>query len=518
MNLKNILPSPIIPPQIVPLIRGAGHSSVPILIFGERGVGKERVARVIHQSGEWKDRPFYRVDCKMLKENTFSSQLAYILREIRFGAIPATLFCEEVGRLKHGDQLKLLELIEEGVFGSNGEKWKVKNLRWIASSSEDLKEKVIQGTFSEDLYDGLNRLPIHLPPLRDRIEDIPSIARHLLAEQATRMNLRAKDLSPSVLSLFQSYWWPGNLRELERVIVQMALSSGGENLTEKDLPLGTKIGNHSVPDFLERQGSEKPLKRKETSSNGNKPVPYIFFLAELVQRIKDPLVAINTFTRLLGQKFDDFEFRKSFHREVSEDIEKIDLVLNSLLNYIKMSTPLNKSDTIQQTLEEVLRRHEDAFKTKGVKIFKKYEKGLPETVIPEVQLRYVLHSLMEYILSILPLRGSIGCLTKLVREAEETKETKGEGIRPVEERQRIEVLIVFTGFKRPSANYETIFGVLPTSPEEDEELELKLIHEIINRNKGRMVVEVNEKKPRTVISLRLPVERRRVIYYQTANI
>jgi nitrogen-specific signal transduction histidine kinase len=203
---------------------------------------------------------------------------------------------------------------------------------------------------------------------------------------------------------------------------------------------------------------------------------------------------------------------------VSEDIEKIDLVLNSLLNYIKMSTPLNKSDTIQQTLEEVLRRHEDAFKTKGVKIFKKYEKGLPETVIPEVQLRYVLHSLMEYILSILPLRGSIGFLTKLVREAEETKETKGEGIRPVEERQRIEVLIVFTGFKRPSANYETIFGVLPTSPEEDEELELKLIHEIINRNKGRMVVEVNEKKPRTVISLRLPVERRRVIYYQTANI
>jgi hypothetical protein len=200
---------------------------------------------------------------------------------------------------------------------------------------------------------------------------------------------------------------------------------------------------------------------------------------------------------------------------VSEDIEKIDLVLNSLLNYVKMSTPLDKSDTIQQTLDEVLRRHEGTFKTKGVKIFKKYEKDLPETVIPEVQLRYVLHSLMEYILALLPLRGSIGFLTKLVREAEEAK---GEGIRPGEEKQRIEVLIVFTGFKRPSAHYETIFGVSPTSSEEDEELELKLIHEIINRNRGRMVVEVNEKKPRTVISLRLPVERRRVVYYQAANI
>jgi transcriptional regulator with AAA-type ATPase domain len=515
MNQQHILQSPIIPPQMVPLIQKASQNSIPILILGERGIGKERVAKAIHQSGEWKYHRFHKIDCKMLKEKTFFSQLTCLFSEIRHGAIPATVFCKEVGALDHRDQLNLLELIEEGVFKFNGEKRMVKNLRWIASSSEDLNEKAKQGKFSEDLYGSLNALPIHLPPLRDRIKDIPSIVRYLLVEQATRMNLKTKGISQSVLSLLQSYWWPGNLKELEMVILRMAISSAGGNLMEKDLVFDAETENHSFSNFLGRRDFKDPFEKKDTSGDAGQSLPWIFFLAELVHRIKNPLVSINTFTKLLGKKFNDDEFRASFYKVVTDDIERIDLVLNGLLNYVKMSTPLNKSNTIHQILEEALKRHEAVFQKKSIKIFKKHEKGLPETMIHEEQLRYILDSLIQYVLPIVPPRGSIGFLTKLVQEPEELKR---EVVHPDKERQWIEILMIFTGFKKKVDKYETIFGILPTQPEESEELELRLIHEIVNKNKGRMVIEVNKEKPRTLISLRLPIERRRVIYYPTANI
>jgi nitrogen-specific signal transduction histidine kinase len=515
MNRQYILQSPVIPPLIVPLIQKVSQNSVPILIMGEQGVGKEWVAKTIHQSGEWKNHPFHKIDCRMVRETTLSSQLAYLFKEIRYGAIPATVFCREVGYLDLKDQLKLFELIEEGTFKHNDEKRMVKNLRWIASSSEDLTEKTRQGKFSEDLYTCLNASPIHLSPLRDRIKDIPAIVRYLLAEHVTRMNLKTKGVSQNVLSLLQSYWWPGNLRELEMVILRSAILSTGENLREKDFVFRAENENHSFSSFLGSKEVKDQLEKGDTRSNGDQSLAWIFFLAELVHRIKNPLVSIKTFTQLLHGKFNDGEYRESFYRVVTDDIDKIDLVLNGLLNYVKMNTPLSKSNTIHQILEEVLKRHETVFEEKKIKIFKKLGKDLPETMIHDEQLRYILHSLVQYVLTILPPHGSIGFLTKLFVEQKQANEAEA---RSDKEREWIEILMIFTGFKKAMDTYDTVFGISSPRPEESEDLELRLIQEILKKNKGKMTIEVNEKKPRTLISLQLPVERRRVIYYPPANI
>src|SRR4030042_1035966 len=122
MNYQDLLHSRIIPPQIVPHIQKASQNNVPVLLQGEQGIGKEAVAKVIHRSSERKYHRFYKIDCKMLKEGTLHPQLAHLFKEIQYGAVPATLFLKEVGSLSLGDQSRLLELLEEGVFKHNSEK------------------------------------------------------------------------------------------------------------------------------------------------------------------------------------------------------------------------------------------------------------------------------------------------------------------------------------------------------------------------------------------------------------
>jgi hypothetical protein len=516
MQYQDALNARIIPPQVIPLIKKAGQNSVPVLIQGEQGVGKEWVAKGIHQSGEWKYHRFYKIDCKMLREGTLLSQLAPLFKEIHYGSTPVTLFLKEVGYLNHADQLKLLELLEEGYFKDNAEKRIVKNVRWIASSSENLREKVVQRKLSEDLYQRLNTLSIYVPPLRDRSKDISTIARHLLVDYATRMNLKKEGISQNVLSLLQSYWWPGNLKELETVILRSAIFSEGEYLMEKDLFFNAENEKNSFFAFLKRPDFKNPFESNgDHSPREDQSLPWIFFLAELVHRIKNPLVSIKTFTQLLREKFNDGEYRESFYKVVTDDIERIDLVLNGLLNYVKMNTPLNKTNTVHQILEEVLKGQEVALEEKKIKIFKKFETGLPETMIHDEQLRYIFHSLLQYVLPSLPPHGSIGFLTKLTAMPKQLIEGR---TRPDKEKEAIEVLMIFTGFKKPMGSYETVFGLSSIPPEESAELELRLIHEILKKNRGMMTIEVNEKKPRTLISLRFPVERRRVIYYPSANI
>ena len=513
MNQDDILQSPVIPSQIVPLIKKASQINAPILILGERGVGKEWVARVIHQSGEWKNHRFHKIDCKASKERPLFSQLAHLFEETHYGMTPATVFLKEVEYLNHEDQLKLVELMEEGSFEYKGERRRIKNLRWIASSSENLKEKAKEGKFSEDLYDRLNGLTIHVPPLRDRIEDIPAIVRYLLVRDATRMNLRTKGISQNVLSLLQSYWWPGNLKELETVILRSAIFSDGETLMEKDLFFNAENERNSFFNFLGRADFKSPFEKKESASSEERSLPWIFFLAELVHRIKNPLVSIKTFTQLLGEKFSDQEYRNSFYKIVTEDIEKIDFVLNGLMDYIKMNTPLNKTNTIHRILEEVLKRYEPIFEEKKIKIFKQFEENLPETMLHDEQLRYVFQSLLQYVLPSVPPHGSIGFLTKSIVTPSRLKDR----IRSEKEGESIEVLMIFSGFRRQMAAEETIFGIPSAQSEDSMELELRLIHEILKKNRGMMRIEVNEKKPRTLVSFILPVERRKVTYYPSAN-
>jgi light-regulated signal transduction histidine kinase (bacteriophytochrome) len=234
----------------------------------------------------------------------------------------------------------------------------------------------------------------------------------------------------------------------------------------------------------------------------------------LVHRIKNPLVSIKTFTQLLRQEFNDAEFRDQFYKVVTEDIQKIDSLLNGLLNYIKINTPIEKTNTVHLVLEEVIEKHDLQIKDKQIRIFKKYEQNLPETIVHEEQLRYIFASLLQYAISFVPPKGSIGLLTKLFNHHKEINTHQNH---PREDEGYIGIFIVFTGYKKQKEPLQTVLGIPAPPQEETIELELRLIKEIIQKNRGMMKFEVSEKKPRTLISLKFPIERRKVIYYLSTD-
>ena len=515
MNYQELIHSPIIPSQIILLTQKASHNNVPVLILGEHGTEKELVAKIIHYTGDWKYYRLYKIDCKPQTEDSFDDQLLRIFRENNFGTIPATVYLKEVGELGQAIQAKLLELVEDGVFQAGTEKKNIKNLRFIASCSENLKEKLSQGTFSEDLYHRLNTLSIHIPPLRERPKEISTIVQYVLEEYSKKMKINKVGISNTVLKLLENYWWPGNFRELEQVIIRSAMFSEGKMLTEKDLLFETENENKSFVTFLRKADMKSTESQPGNFSPEKNTTVLSLFLMELVHRIKNPLVSIKTFTQLLREKFNDGEFREHFYRIVTEDIAKIDGVMNGLLSYVKINTPIEKKDTIHFILEDVLRGHEIQLEEKKIKIFKKFEKDLPETILHDEQLRYILNALLQYAIPSIPPNGSIGFLTKSFDLQTETSDGKTFHQR---DGRYIEILMIFTGFKKPFDHFETVLGIPAVQKEETVELELRLIREIIQKNQGMMKFEVDEKKPRTIISLKFPMERRKLIYYQPAHV
>ena len=235
------------------------------------------------------------------------------------------------------------------------------------------------------------------------------------------------------------------------------------------------------------------------------------FFTELVQRIKSSLSSIKDYTQISRGKFTDREFGEYYYRAVNEDIEKMNMVLSGLLDYIKVHTPIRKIDTVHNIMEEVLKKHQAKLEEKGIKVFKKLEKDLPETVIPDEQLRYILNSLLQYAMVLTPPNWNLGLSTRsFILDKEAAQEEglfNGDG-------RYIEISVVFPGRQRPS---EARPGMAATQKEEAPDLILRFVKEVVLLNHGMMKVEADEKKTKTLISVRFPVERRKVVCYQTLN-
>jgi len=246
------------------------------------------------------------------------------------------------------------------------------------------------------------------------------------------------------------------------------------------------------------------------SNEQNAPFLTSLFI-DLVQRVKSNLASIKNYTQISRGKFSDREFGEYYYRTVNEDIEKMNMVLDSLLDYIKVHRPIKKTDTVHNIMEQVLKGHQPKLDEKGIKVIKRLEKGLPETVVPDEQLKYILSSLIQYAIALTPPNWNLGLSTRsLILGSGATEvETlfKGEG-------KYIEISVVFAGHPRPS---ETVSGTATTRKEGAWDLILRFVKEVVLHNYGLMKMETDEKKTKTVISVRFPVERRKVVYYQTLN-
>jgi len=255
------------------------RTNTTVLLLGETGTGKELIARSIHQSSKRNDRLMVKVNCAALPEALVSNELfgrevgAYtgaLSSEMgRFElAHESTIFLDEIGELPLQLQAKLLRVLQEGEFERLGSSNTIRvDIRLIAATSRDLEAAVKEGKFREDLYYRLNVFPIRIPPLRDRLEDIPMLISHFLKDLGGRMGLDVQSVRAETMTAFQNYPWPGNVRELRNVIERHLILNPGP-VFEAELPeairtvaaadgTATKSGRSQIRLVLERTGRKR---------------------------------------------------------------------------------------------------------------------------------------------------------------------------------------------------------------------------------------------------------------------
>ncbi len=237
---------------------------------------------------------------------------------------------------------------------------------------------------------------------------------------------------------------------------------------------------------------------------------------DLISTTKSTLFSIKSISQLSVDKFNDPEFRKYASKSIAQDIKKIDSVLNSLLNYIQINIPIVKSNTIHLLLEEILEANEKCLSDKHIKIIRHFQKDLPETFLHDEEVKFLLNSIVQYALFSTPFQGSIGFLTRTA----EAQRTEGEDkVVSLPGRKQIEILAAFTDHSEPFEATDKTPSEEKGSPKDKApQLIVLLVKEIIKKYKGLIGFDINEKGLRTIVSLRLPSDRRQVVYYEQLNL
>jgi two-component system nitrogen regulation response regulator NtrX len=237
----------------------AARSDARVLLIGESGTGKELLAAHIHQNSPFAAGPFVKVNCAAIPTELLESELFGHEKGAFTGAAGArrgkfeiadggTIFLDEVGDLHGASQAKLLRVLQEGEFHRVGGEQTIRvAVRVVSATNRDLAALVAQGKFREDLYYRLSVMPIRVPALRERPQDIRLLAEYFLGDFCARNNFKPKTLDASIYPMLESYAWPGNARELRNVIERMAILTAGERLTRDAIPVEIRVQRDSAP-------------------------------------------------------------------------------------------------------------------------------------------------------------------------------------------------------------------------------------------------------------------------------
>jgi DNA-binding NtrC family response regulator len=276
--------------EIFATVARVAPTRATVLLAGESGVGKDMIARAIHQHSPRKDRPFVKINCTALPENLMESELFGYEKGAFTGANTSkpgkfeqadtgTVFLDEIGDVPPSIQVKLLRVLQEREFerlGSN--KTHHIDVRVLAATNVDLRAALENGTFREDLYYRLNVMPINIPPLRERREDIPALAEHFVAKLSSDVGSRATAISAGAIQKLMGYHWPGNVRELENVIERSLVLAPGQTLEADDIRLDMSprarpatATDHFLPEGITLDEYEQSIIREALKrANGNK--------------------------------------------------------------------------------------------------------------------------------------------------------------------------------------------------------------------------------------------------------
>jgi two-component system nitrogen regulation response regulator NtrX len=247
------------------------RSDAGVLLTGESGTGKELLAAHIHRESPFASRPFVKVNCAAIPTELIESELfghekgaftgATAMRRGKFEqADGGTILLDEVGDLHEASQAKLLRVLQDGEFQRLGGEHTIRvSVRVISATNRRLEDLIEDGGFREDLYYRLSVVPIHVPALRERLQDVRELSAYFLADFCARNNFRSKEIDADVLPILEGYGWPGNVRELRNAIERMAILTPGTRITKESIPSEIRLpeprrpaGLHEIRDSAER--------------------------------------------------------------------------------------------------------------------------------------------------------------------------------------------------------------------------------------------------------------------------
>ncbi len=247
--------------RVYETVRMIAQNDLTVLITGESGTGKDLTARAVHALSNRSKRPFIAVNCPTVPEHILESELfgykkgafTHAVRDKKGlfqEAHTGTIFLDEIGDITPTIQTKLLRVLQEKEIKPLGDSRPIRvDVRIIASTNQPLADKIKSGDFREDFFYRLNVLPIKLPPLRERPEDIPLIANHLLEKHCAELNKPLKRFAPALMETFVNRRWSGNVREMENMIIQGILFSGADEITPKDVGIGRKTASGTMTEL-----------------------------------------------------------------------------------------------------------------------------------------------------------------------------------------------------------------------------------------------------------------------------
>ena len=258
------------------MLKVAGSPASTVLLTGESGTGKDLAAKVLHYASARATRPFMNITCSALPDTILESELfghergAFTdartqKRGLLESADGGTVFLDEIGEMAPQLQAKLLRFLEDKTFKRVGGVADIRvDVRVVAATNRQLEDEVKKGRFREDLYYRLNVLPIVLPPLRSRADDIPALVHHFVDAYNTEFRKRVRGVNPEAMSVLRSYGWPGNIRELRNAVERAMLLADGEQLTADHFPVATGGGTR-LTEGVELPASGIDLEQLERS-------------------------------------------------------------------------------------------------------------------------------------------------------------------------------------------------------------------------------------------------------------
>jgi Nif-specific regulatory protein len=255
--------------EVLSMIRKVTDVPTSVLIYGESGTGKELIAKAIHYNSIRKDKPFFAINCAAIPENLLESELfgyrkgaftgAYTDKQGLFEAADGgTIFLDEVEAMTKNLQVKLLRVLQDKTFFKVGSTQPLTvDVRIIAATNQDLEAAVKAKDFREDLYYRLNVIRIDLPPLKERIEDIPLLIRYFINKYSSKMGKNIRKISEDAVDILINHSWPGNIRELENTIERAVVITENDEIQKKDLPIDIATHYNDVRKFWSLEGIER---------------------------------------------------------------------------------------------------------------------------------------------------------------------------------------------------------------------------------------------------------------------